>query len=207
MDFKELAIKYGVTEDKLDALLAELKTNKIFFSAEENMDVRYPKLKADHDANIQKLTEANALIEQMKKSQKGNEDLQTKVKEYEDKIADIEAENEKLKIESATKVALLQAGGEDIDYLLYKLSQDKELKLNEDGNVEGLEGMIESMKTSMPTQFKSTSTKKIDENKLEDPKNPGKATITKEEFNKMTYAQRNALFKENREAYDELTKK
>lgn len=207
MDFKELAIKYGVSEDKLDGLLAELKANKIFFSAEENMDVRYSKLKNDNESNIAKLNEANTLIEEMKKSQKGNENLQAKVKEYETKIADIEEENKRLKIESATKVALLEAGGEDIDYLIYKLKQDKELKLNEDGNVEGLESMIESLKTSIPTQFKSSQSKKIEENKLDDKKDPGGISITKEEFNKMTYEQRNKLFKENREAYDELSKK
>lgn len=207
MDFKELAIKYGVSEDKLDGLLAELKANKIFFSAEENMDVRYSKLKNDNESNIAKLNEANTLIEEMKKSQKGNENLQAKVKEYETKIADIEEENKRLKIESATKVALLEAGGEDIDYLVYKLKQDKELKLNEDGNVEGLESMIESLKTSIPTQFKSSQSKKIEENKLDDKKDPGGISITKEEFNKMTYEQRNKLFKENREAYDELSKK
>lgn len=207
MDFKELAIKYGVSEDKLDGLLAELKANKIFFSAEENMDVRYSKLKNDNESNIAKLNEANTLIEEMKKSQKGNENLQAKVKEYETKIADIEEENKRLKIESATKVALLEAGGEDIDYLIYKLKQDRELKLNEDGNVEGLESMIESMKTSMPSQFKSSQSKKIEENKLDDKKDPGGISITKEEFNKMTYEQRNKLFKENREAYDELSKK
>lgn len=205
MDFKELAAKYGVTEDNLDAFLAELKANKIYFSAEENMDVRYPKLKADNDANIAKLNEANRLIAEMKKSQKGNEDLQTKVKEYEDKIAELDEENERLKVESATKVALLKAGGEDIDYLIYKLKQDKELKLNEDGTVDGLESMIDAMKVSMPNQFKGSQTKKIDENKLDDKKNPG-VSITKEEFNKMTYAQRNELFKTNREAYDELSK-
>lgn len=206
MDFKELATKYGVTEDKLDGLMAELKANKIFFSAEENMDVRYPKLKADNESNLAKLNEANNLIEQMKKSAKGNEDLQKKVSEYESKIEKIEAENEKLKIESATKVALLQAGGEDIDYLIYKLKENNELKLDKDGNVDGLEGLINSMKTSMPNQFKSSQTKKIEENKLDQRKDQG-TSISKEEFNKMTYAERNKLFHENREAYDELTKK
>ena len=206
MDFKELVLKYGVSEDKVDGLLAELKQNKIFFSAEENMDVRYPKLKADNDANISKLNEANALIEQLKKSSKGNEDLQKKVTEYEDKISKIEEENKKLKIESATKVALLQAGGDDIDYLLYKLRENNDLKLNDEGNVDGLEGIINTMKTTMPNQFKS-SAKKIEENKLDDKKNDGGSTITKEDFNKMTYAQRNELFKTNREAYDELAKK
>ena len=206
MDFKELVVKYGVTEDKVEELLADLKTNKIFFSAEENMDVRYPKLKADNESNLAKLTEANNLIEQMKKSAKGNEDLQTKVSEYEAKIEKIEAENEKLKIESATKVALLQAGGEDIDYLIYKLKESNELKLDKDGNVDGLEGIINSMKTSMPTQFKSSQNKKIDENKLQTGKDSG-SSLTKEEFSKMTYAERNKLFRENREAYDELVKK
>lgn len=206
MDFKELATKYGVSGDKLDGFMAELKENKIFFSAEENMDIRYPKLKADNESNLAKLTEANSLIEQLKKSSKGNEDLANKVKEYEAKIEKIEAENTKLKIESATKVALLQAGGEDIDYLIYKLRENNELKLDKDGNVDGLEGLINSMKTSMPAQFKSSQTKKIEENKLEQKQQEG-SSISKEEFNKMTYAERNKLFHENREAYDELVKK
>lgn len=206
MDFKELVLKYGVSEDKVDGLLAELKQNKIFFSAEENMDVRYPKLKADNDANISKLNEANALIDQLKKSSKGNEDLQKKVTEYEEKISKIEEENKKLKIESATKVALLQAGGDDIDYLLYKLRENNDLKLNDEGNVDGLEGIINTMKTTMPNQFKS-SAKKIEENKLDDKKHDdGTPSVTKEEFNKMGYQSRVKLRESNPELYAELIK-
>lgn len=206
MDFKELLIKYGVTEDKLDALFGEMKTNKFFLTGEENMDVRYPKLKADNDTNIAKLAEANTLIEQLRKSAKGNDDLQTKISEYETKVGELEAENQKLKIETATKVALLEAGGDDIDYLLYKLGAT-DLKLNEKGEVEGLEGLINNLKTSSPNHFKQSSKKKIDENKLDDGK-PTEAgsSVTKEEFGKMGYKARVELKQNNPELYAELSK-
>lgn len=84
------------------------------------------------------------------------------------------------------KIGLLSAGAKatDIDYLIYKMNHDSDWKpeLGEDGQVKGLDDKVKGLKTQFPSQFESTSTKKIEEKKLEKPEQ--KDTVTKEDFNK-----------------------
>ena len=54
-------------------------------ASEENLDVRYGKLKTDHDAMIAKDAESQKLIAELQKATKGQEDVQTKITEYADK--------------------------------------------------------------------------------------------------------------------------
>lgn len=76
-------------------------------------------------------------------------------------------------------------------------------ELGEDGQVKGLDDKLKGLKTQFPSQFESTSAKKIEEKKLGKPEQ--KDTITKEDFNKMGYQARNKLFNENPELYKELS--
>lgn len=115
------------------------------------------------------LAEAQKLIEDLKKSGKNDEDLQKKVSDYESRNAQLEAELQQTKIDSAIKVALYGAKATDVDYLLFKLKEKgEEIKLDDKGNVKGIEDMITSLKTQHPNQFETDTNnkKKIDENKL-----------------------------------------
>jgi hypothetical protein len=88
---------------------------------------------------------------------------------------------------------------------LRRLSSDSEWKaeLDDNGNVKGIDDKIKGMKTQFPSQFEAGSQKKIEEHKLPDDHNEPK--VTKEEFAKMGYQQRNKLFNENPELYNELS--
>ena len=63
---------------------------------------------------------------------------------------------------------------------------------------------MKGLKTQFPVQFEASSTKKIDEKKLDKPDD--KQTVTKDDFKKMGYQSRLKLFNENPELYNELSK-
>ncbi len=204
MTLKEILKSQGLTDEQIESVIGEMKQNKIFTSNEENLDIRYGKLKTDHDTLTTQFNEAKELIDTLKKSNKGNDDLQSKVTDYESKVQTLQEELDKTKMESAIKVALLGAKADDVDYLAYKLKEKGELKLDDKGNIKGIEDMLTSLKTQFPMHFESSTQKKIDENKL--PDNNDDKTVTKEQFDKMSYKEKLDLFNENEELYNELRK-
>ena len=203
MTIQEILKAQGLTDEQIEAVVGEMKQNKIFTASEENLDVRYGKLKGDHDAKLGELTEAQKLIEELKKSTGDSESLQAKIAEYEAKNAELAAENEKVKVEAALKVALLEAKAADIDYLTFKIREKGEIKLDDNGKIAGIEDTIAALKTQYPTQFTADSTKKIEEMKLE--KSEDDQKISKEDFAKMGYQQRLKLHREDPETYKALT--
>ena len=111
----------------------------------------------------------------MKKDNAGNEALQGKITEYETKMATLAAELEQTKIDAAIKIALLEAKADDVDYLTFKLKEQGEQKLDDNGKVKGINDSIVALKTQFPKQFIAEQGKKIDENKL--PENDGEQNV------------------------------
>lgn len=207
MTINEILKARGLDDTAINDVLNDLKANKLYFASEENMDVRYGKLKTQHDGLNQQLTEANALIETLKKSTKGQEDAQNKITAYEQQVQQLQAELEKTKVLAEAKFALKDAGALDVDYLLYKLQEKGELFLTEDGKIKDWDDKLAGLKTQMPTQFESKGKQKnIIENKLPEEGNPGDKTVTKEEFDKMGYNSRVQLRKDNPDLYGQLMK-
>lgn len=206
MTLHEILKAKGLTDEQIKEVVSEMKQNKIFTASEENLDVRYGKLKTDHDALVTKDTESQKLIAELQKATKGQESIQGKIAEYEATISKQQEELAKTKVESAVKIALLGAGAKatDIDYLIFKMSSDAEWKaeLDDNGNVKGIDDKIKGMKTQFPSQFEAGTQKKIEEHRLPDDNTETK--ITKEDFAKMGYQQRNKLFSENPELYNSL---
>ncbi len=131
--------------------------------------------------------------------------MQSKINEYESTIANLNAKLEETQIQSAVKVALLENKAMDIDYLTFKLKGKGELKLDKDGKIKGIDDMIAGLKTQFPNQFETSNNKVIEEHKLE--KGEGsKEVITKEQFSKMGYMEKNKLFREQPDVYAELQK-
>ena len=60
------------------------------------------------------------LIEELKKSNKGNDGLQQKVTDYETKVQQLQAELEQTKLDAAIKVELLANKAVDLDYQTIK---------------------------------------------------------------------------------------
>lgn len=208
MTLKEILKAKGVADDVIESIMGDMKTHKIFTASEENLDIRFGKLKADHDALVQKDTESQKLISELQSATKGQEDVQKQIAEYQAQIAKQDEELKQAKTESAMKIGLLSAGAKasDIDYLLFKLNHDADWKpeLDDNGQVKGLDDKVKGLKTQFPVQFEASSSKKIDEKKLDKPDD--KQTVTKDDFKKMGYQSRLKLFNENPELYNELSK-
>ena len=205
MTLAEILKATGMDEESVKGVLEDMKANKIYTASEENLDIRYGKLKTDHDGKIAELTEAQNLISELKKSNKGNEDLQGKIGAYESQVAQLQAELEQTKLDAAIKVELLSSKALDVDYLTFKLKEKGELALDESGKIKGWDDKIAALKTQFPTQFEGTGSKKYEEHKLPDNQDGG-GSISKEAFAKMGYQDRVKLFNENPGAYAELTK-
>lgn len=209
MTLTEILKAKGISDDIITAVQEEMKANKIFTSAEENIDIRYGKLKTQHEAVVKERDEGKALIESLQKSNKGNEDLQKQVSDYQTKMAQLEAENAQIRLDSAINVGLLAAGvkPEDVDYVTFKLKAKGELELDDQGNIKGWDDKVAGLKTQFPANFVSAGGKKYEEHKLPDGDNGnGLETITKEQFNKMGYNSRVELKKNNPEQYSQLMK-
>lgn len=167
---------------------------------------KYAALEATHNSKLAELEQANILIGDLQKSTKGNEELQAKIQNYDAQVQDLQAQLAKEKLDSAIKVALLEAKAQDIDYLTFKLNEEKaEFALDENGKVNGLDEKIEGLKIKFPTQFESGANKKIIENKLEH--NDNKQALTRADVLKKPYAERVKFYEENPEAYNEIMKK
>lgn len=109
---------------------------------------------------------ANNLIAQLKKGTKNDGELQNRITE----VSELRAENARLKLDNALKFALKDAGALDVDYLVYKAKEKGEIKLDDKGNIQGWDELLNSLKTQSPTQFKTEEKPKIDPIRL--PKGP-----------------------------------
>ena len=200
---------FNLTDEQLSELATKMKENKIYTASEENLDIRYGKLKDEHGVKMKELEEANGLIEQLKKSNKGNEELQGKITSYESQVEQLQKELQDTKIKSAIKVALLSEKALDVDYLTFKLEsklkdEGKNLELDDNDNIKGWDAYRDSLKTQFPTQFETSTSKKVEANKL--PNSDEKPTFTKGDILKKSYAERMKIFEENPEAYNEVMK-
>lgn len=202
MTLQEILKAKGLSDDDVQSVIGEMKQNKIFTSAEENIDIRYGKLKTDFDALTKQHGESTALIEQMKKDNAGNEGLQTKINEYESKIQQMEKELKQTKLDAALKLALLEAKVTDVDYLAFKVKEKGEVKLSDDGKIKGIDDTIAALKTQFPQHFASESKKKIDENKLPEGDDKGNGWTKKDILSK-SYNERLKMYQENPEAYNQ----
>lgn len=166
MKFDELLKAQNLTDEQIAAILAGMKENKIYTAGEENLDIRYGKLKTDFENLTAQHNESTTLIEQLQKDNAGNAELQSKIADYQTQITDLQDQLKSAQIESEVKVALLEAKASDIDYMIYKLKEKGDLEIDDKGNVKGIADKIAGLKTQFPNQFEAEGSKKIEENKL-----------------------------------------
>lgn len=162
---EELLKELGYTDEQIKAIVEGMKNKKIFTSSEENIDLRYSKLKDDFKSKEDELTNANELIKQLQDSNKGNKDLQTKVTEYETKIAEMQKEHHEKDVDNALKLELLKnkAKADDIDYLIYKIKTNndgKELELDDNGKLKDFK--VDELKKEYKGNFEDESTTVVD---------------------------------------------
>ena len=207
MTMQELLTAQGLTEEQVQNITEEMKKQKIFTAGEENLDIRYSKLKTDHENLVAQHGESTKLIEQFKAEAKNNESLTTKIAGYETQIGQLQQQLQDTQINSAAKLALLSASCTDVDYALFKLKEKGPLELDDQGLIKDVDDKIAGLKTQSPTIFESSSNQKqVDVHRRPDRNVTGDKGITKEEFNKMGYASRVELKQADPELYSQLLK-
>ncbi|MCD8127496.1 MAG: phage scaffolding protein [Clostridiales bacterium] len=167
---------------------------------------KYASLETDLTGKTAELQQANDLIAELKKSAGQDTAAQQKISEYESTIASLRQENEALRVDNALRFALAQAGGVDVDYLVYKAKEKGELKLEEDGKLKGESDLISGLKTQLPNMFSQPDSggRQVLDNPL--PQGDKDKTVTREQFRSMGYAQRLQLKKDDPEQYNNLLK-
>ena len=203
MNLLEILKANGIDDEVAGKITADMKANKVYTASEDNLDVRYNKLKNDYTASTQQITDLQQQIAQFEQAKSQNATL---IEEANRKFAELEAENARIKTDYALDRALMEAKVQDVDYMKFKLKEKhpEGFKLDENGKIESINTVLDDLKVQFPNQFSKTE-KKIEEKKLEktDDTNTG---ITSEQFSKMNYHEKAKLFKENPEQYAELNK-
>lgn len=213
MNLVEILKAKGVNDELIAAIQEDMKANSIYTASEENMDIRYGKLKTQHEGVTQQLNEANTLIEDLKKSNKGNEALQQKVTAYEQQITQLQGELEEAKVTAAAKVGLLEAKAVDVDYLLFKMREKaradgKTIELDENGKIKDWDDLLSSLQTQSPNMFETDNGddgyQVLAPKKLKD--GDDTSTVTREQFRAMGYEERMTLKQKNEQLYNMMTK-
>ena len=130
---------------------------------------KHDALQALFDSKDQELTAANGLIDGFKKSQKDNEAVQGQITAYQDQVKQLQEQLKDTQIDSGLKIAFMEAGGTDIDFLIWKAKQGndgKPLEIGEDGKIKGIDDLVSGLKTSAPNHFKKADGVKVEENPL-----------------------------------------
>ncbi len=112
--------------------------------------------KAEYNNINEQLKTANNTIEQLKKDNKDNTELQNKIKEHETTISDMEknhkTEIEIMKKENAVKDVLRNVKYQDL--LLGKFNMDN-IKINEDGSFSGIDEQMKTVREQYKDLFEA----------------------------------------------------
>lgn len=153
-------------------------------TAEQEIKSEFPKQavpKTVFNEKSEQLRTANATIDELKNNSKGgqdnqdsqgNEELQTQLEKYKNRIAELEAQEKTNAMNYQARSALEKAGISDVEYGLYLLGT---LEADEQGNVKDLDSKINDLRTSKPVFFKeeaqtSSNGYKVEDTKLDDSK-------------------------------------
>lgn len=199
MNLVEILKANGIEDDVITKITADMKANRVFTAGEDNLDIRYSKLKNENAQNQQTINDLKTQLAEI-------ETLKSQLDEAGKSYTALEAENAKIKLDNALERALIEAKVQDVDYMKFKLKEKHPdgFKLDENGKIESINTVLDDLKVQFPQQFTKVE-KKIEEKKLEkSDENPN--GISREDFAKMNYHERAKLFKENPEQYAELNK-
>jgi len=204
MDLMALLVEHfgEAGEEKIKAFLDAMKANNIHTAGEENLDIRYSKLKEQSEMSKKELEEAKKLIFSFKESAQESDELKLKLTSYEQAVAKAQAENEALRLENAIRFELLanKVKKDSVDFLIFK-HKTPDIKLDEAGQLVGFN--VEDIKKNYPTHFEESAKKEVIVNELKDGDKVQKE-MTKDEFHRLSYEQRAKLFKDDRALFDKL---
>jgi len=163
---------FNATEEQVTSFTDAMRNNKIYTSAEENVDVRFGKLKTQHGEMKTQYDAALARIAEYEKAANGQDVLIKENETLKAEKAQLEADLKKTRIESGVRVAAMESGAKNVDYIMYLLTKDGDLEEGEDGKVKGLADKFAALKTQQPDQF-SSGGRKYEVHKLPGGDDPG----------------------------------
>lgn len=159
MTLEEMLKAQELSEEQIAAIIGGMKENKIYTTSEENIDVRYNKLKVERDDLKGKIETAEATIGDLKKNNTDNETLQATIKTHETTIAtmktDYDTKIRDMSIQSAIKSKLTDTKYPDL--LETKFDKNK-LSVSEDGTVLGIDEQLATIKETYKDLFTPTVT-------------------------------------------------
>ena len=176
---------------------AEIKDGKIDIDGiMKEISSEFPKNavpKTEFNSVNEQLKTANATIKDLEKSNKDNEDLQTKIKGYETEIKNLKADSLFKSKEFALKEKLTKIGVTDADYLIYKHGGIDKFNFDDKGTPIGVEETVSAYKESMPYIF-GANNKRVIYRPIKGEENRAVNPFAKETFN---LTKQGELFKEN----------
>lgn len=151
---EELLKKLGFSEEQISKVIGGMKENKIYTTTEEKLDERYSKLKEQKEALEEQVKNANDTIADLKKGNKDNEILQTKIGEYESKVTNYEKKISEMQFNHALEGALKGASVKNTKAVRALLNLEN-IKLDGE-NILGLSDQIDALKKSDAYLFETT---------------------------------------------------
>jgi hypothetical protein len=154
MDFLELLITQGLSEEQVSEITKAMKKNKIFITYEEKIEERYHKMKLQRDTLRDKLELAEKAGEDQQKNLGINEDIQRIRKAFEDRTAALKNQYEDKIREMAIDMTVLEKLG-DVKYpelLLCKFDKSR-IRVNSDGVITGIEEQLSDIRKAYGDMF------------------------------------------------------
>lgn len=201
---------------KIEGMTDDLAT-KIAEQSAEELKGYIPKSRFDEVNEAKKNAEAlvkerDKQLEDVKKSTGDNEELKNQITQLqaENKASKekYEADIKKMQIDNAVQSALKDAGAKNVTAIMALLKDLDKAELADDGTVKGLADQIQELQKSESYLF-NIKTEPTPKPSGVTPANSGGSnhvpgTITKEQFNRMGYKEREELYNTNKELYDSL---
>ena len=201
-----MSLKEILGEELYSQVADKLGDKKIAIVSDGNW---IPKNKFD-DVNTEKnnyktqVDNLNQELGKLKKQLEDNQGATATIEDLQKQIKEKEEEMIKVRKQNAIKLEVLKANPRDVADILPHL-KDESITINEDGTVTGLKEQLEGLKENKGYLFKETEPTGTGGSLGNGGKGTGK-TITKEEFEKMSYSEKVKLYNQDQELYRELTK-
>ncbi len=146
MDLRTILKKQGFTDDQIKAVMDEMSANKLYVSSVENPEETITRLQGEKA----KLKED---AKQQKAEKKQTSPADTTAAEEIRKLQETVRQGQ---INTQLIVALTKAHASDVDYLMYQAEKSggiKNIGIDEDGRVTGVDELVASLKKNHAGQF------------------------------------------------------
>lgn len=150
MNFKEYLVSTGISEEQAQQVVAGMPEKDFHLASEENLDVRFEKMKQKKEELETDLATANETLTTLRDENKDVKTLQEKIDDYEQSIQQLETERAEEQKSFAIKEALTKSGVKDLDYMMFKLG---DVEVDEEGNLKDLDNKLKELKENNPTFF------------------------------------------------------